>query len=105
MLPAGRVIQIDVGQSLPAPTDPDHFASEFCPTVDHRFDHGVQSRDIAASREYAYALLCHLCLLIYLSSPHLSDSCLATSSQGNLILFTSNQDNNGSGSYLVYRPR
>ena len=60
MFPAGRVIQVDVSQSFPAPTDPDHFASEFCPTVDHRFDHGVQSRDIAASREYAYALLCHL---------------------------------------------
>jgi hypothetical protein len=52
-----RIIQINVSQSFPAPTDPDHFASEFCPAVDHRFDHGVQSGDIAASSEYAYALL------------------------------------------------
>jgi hypothetical protein len=57
MLPAGRVIQIDVRQSFPASANADYFTSDFRAAIDHRFDYRVQSGDIAASSEYAYALL------------------------------------------------
>jgi hypothetical protein len=56
---ARGIVEIDVGQTFPASPDANHFASDFRPAVDHRFDYGVQSGDVTATGEYAYALICH----------------------------------------------
>jgi hypothetical protein len=62
---ARGIVQIDVGQTFPASPDANYFASDFRSAVDHRFDYGVQSRDVTATGEYAYALLCHVTPFMY----------------------------------------
>ena len=58
---AGRILQVDVGQAFPAAADADDFAADFAATVDHRLDHGIQTRDVAAARENTDTLRSHEC--------------------------------------------
>src|SRR5689334_18336238 len=46
-------------QSLPAAANSDHLAADFTPTVNYRLDYGIQSRDVAATRENADTLRSH----------------------------------------------
>jgi hypothetical protein len=57
---AGRVTEIDMRQSFPSTTNANHFTTNFRAPIDHRLYDRVQSGYVAASREYAYALLCHV---------------------------------------------
>ncbi len=57
--PAGGVVEVDMGQALPAAANADDFAADFTSTVNHRFDHGIQSRNIAAARENADSFCSH----------------------------------------------
>ena len=58
---ARRILQVDVGQPFPAAANADHFAAHFASAVNHRLDHGIQSRNVAAAREYADTLRSHDC--------------------------------------------
>ena len=60
---ARGILEIDVGQSFPAATQPDHGISKLAATVHHRFDHGVQAGHIAATRENTDLLPRHGSLL------------------------------------------
>jgi hypothetical protein len=57
---AGQIIQIGVRQSFPSTADADDVASDFPAAVHHRLDDGVQTGNVAASSEYAYAFLGHV---------------------------------------------
>ena len=56
---ARRVLQVDVRQAFPAAADADHLAADLAAAIDHRFDDGIQTRDVAAARENADTLRCH----------------------------------------------
>src|SRR5215469_8097588 len=57
---ASRIVPIEVGETLPPSPDSHDLASDFGSAVNHRFDDGVQSRDVTASGEYAYTPICHI---------------------------------------------
>ena len=57
--PAGGVLEVDVRQPFPAPANADDLAPDLASAVDHRLDHGIQSWDVAASREDTNALRSH----------------------------------------------
>src|SRR5205823_2110826 len=46
---AGGVFQVDVGQPLPSAADPDHLTADLASAVNHRFDYGIQTWNIAAT--------------------------------------------------------
>ena len=62
---AGRILQIDMREALPAAANADHLAADLASTVDHRLDHGIQPRHVAAAREYTDTLHSHECSFSY----------------------------------------
>src|SRR6185436_10315383 len=48
---ARRILKVDVGKAFPAAANTDHLAADFTSTVYHRLDHGIESRNVAATRE------------------------------------------------------
>ena len=76
MFLTGRIIQIDVRQSFSDPADTKYFASEFCPAVNHRFDHGVQSGTSPPPVSTPMRFFGMYDSLLGLSLPPLSDSAL-----------------------------
>ena len=57
--PAGRLLKVDVGETLPAAAYPDKLTADFGAAVDHILDHRIESGHIAAAGENADALGCH----------------------------------------------
>ena len=53
--PAGRVVEVDVGEPLEALADADHLEAVLPAPVDHALDDRVEARDVAAAGEDADA--------------------------------------------------
>src|SRR5689334_2431891 len=56
---AGRGLEVQVRESLPATTEADHLDVVLTATICHTLDHGVEAGDVAAARENADASRCH----------------------------------------------
>ena len=52
---AGDVVQVHVGQRLPAAAQADDFAADLARSIDHCLDDGIQTGDIAATGQNADA--------------------------------------------------
>ena len=56
---AGRIVEIDVGQTFPTAADPGDFGADRAAAVHNCLNNGIQPRDVAATGENADSFLAH----------------------------------------------
>ena len=55
MLGAGRILEVQMSQTLPAATDSYDFNADLVSAIYDTFDHGIQAGNITAAREDTYS--------------------------------------------------